>query len=167
MACSTDSYVAKGLGLTSAQFAFAKGALLALFLVPVFMAWWFAWPRLRANGFSKPVWRVGIYLLAAVTAFQIGEALAEPLLGPVIPCPYDATGIAVVSALVLYGLYCFHLGRGNRGSFASFLMLIAGPLFGEVALNSRALGASGAKLLVLFAELSANGIGHLHRLLGV
>ena len=100
--------------------------------------------------------------MGAATAFQVVEVLLAPAIGPVVPCPYDLIGIALVSALALYGLYCFHLGRGNRGSFSRFMLLIAGPLFGEAAVSSREVGVSGARIVVRLVEGGAELVGRLH-----
>ena len=167
LVCGSDAGVAASLGLSEWQFAAAKASLFVFFLIPVLLAWRASWPRLKRNGFAKPVWRTGLWLIGAVTAFQVAEILLQPLTGPVISCPSDLVGLALVSALVLYGLYCFHLGRGNKGSFSRFMVLIAGPLFGEAAVGSREIGISGAKVVVRSVDFLAELALRAHALVHV
>jgi hypothetical protein len=95
------------------------------------------------------------------TGFQVGEILLQGAGITIIACPYDYVTIAVVSLLALYGMYCFHLGRSSKAPFARFLMLVVGPLFGEVALSSRQVGVTGAKVLVRFADYGLGALAHL------
>ena len=162
--CGTDQFAANQLGLTEWQFASAKAALFLIFLLPVIWAWYRSWHRLRANGFNKRFWRVGLWFLISITAIQIAEILIVPVSGGVVQCPYDTVAIVAITLLFLYGLYCFHLGAQNKGSFSRFLALIVWPLLWEGAVNSREIGASGAKLLVRALETVSVAISHVYAL---
>jgi hypothetical protein len=136
--CSSEEALAASLGLSEWQFAFAKTALYLALLALVLPGWLASWPRLKANGFSKKVWLAGIWVLGGFSFVQVAKAMSQPAIGsPIIPCPHDFVASGTVVVLALYALYFYHLGRGNRGSFAKFFMLVVLPIFGEVVVNVR------------------------------
>lgn len=129
-ACHGHESLANALGLSPWQFAGLVALLYGLLFLPVWLAWRVANRRFNSNGFSNGVWRGWIYIVAGFTALQILDQL--PIAGSLIPCPYDIGSIFVIVLLAVYGLYCFHLGTGRRGSFSRFFALIVVPIFGEM-----------------------------------
>jgi hypothetical protein len=146
--CSSEEALAASLGLSAWQFAFAKTALYLVLLAFVLSGWLASWPRLRRAGFSKKVWVAGIWVLGGFSSIQIAKAISQPAIGAPIPCPYDFVASGTIVALALYALYFYHLGRGNRGSFGKFLVLVVLPIFGEVAMNLRDVEIGGIQLLL-------------------
>ncbi len=131
------------------HYALAKSALYLVLAIPVILAWWQSKRRLQAKGFAWPIWRAGIWLLVAFTIWQIGLVLSRPLIGEPIKCPYERFGSKLSRrGSRSMGCIAFTLGRGNKGSFTRFLLLIVGPLFGEIALipKKRVLMAFGSSL---------------------
>jgi propanol-preferring alcohol dehydrogenase len=119
-----------------ASHAVADARYYLLLLAVVLPSWLGSWPRLKANGFSKKVWLAGIWVLGGFSFIQVAKALSQPAI-PAPLCPYDFVASGTVVALALYALYFYHLGKGNKGSFGKFFILVIVPIFGEVAVNLR------------------------------
>lgn len=165
LVCGDDKGIARILGVTPWMFAAAKAVV---FTIPLGLIL-YAWSRLEKSfngaGFTSAVWRAGFWLLASTGLIQIVVVLIEPL--GLVPCFYDVAFLLVVSALALYTMYFYHLGRkhsngSHRGTLGQFMLWFVGPLMGEVAVGSRRIGETGAKTLIDLADRAITLVAHLH-----
>jgi hypothetical protein len=137
--CQFDAGLAKLLGFTQLEYAYAMSAAIIAMAVAFILSWRTYWGVLARHGFSKRVSHMAEWFVGATAAFNVAVVMARAYGREFIACPYDlvVTLVATVPAFVI--AYIIHWYAGNKGSARDMLFYVSAPVAAEVALGSRTL----------------------------
>jgi vacuolar-type H+-ATPase subunit I/STV1 len=158
--CDGDFVLAQELHLTPWEYAIAKASVFGLALLSISGFWLGLRKRFHRNGFKDEVLNTGIWLLSATTILQIANILAVPLVGQIVPCPYDTIFVALAAFLVFYALWFWHLGTKSKGTFTSFCSIVVGPFLGDLFLSTKQATEVSASYIVKSAIFGFRAVEH-------
>jgi hypothetical protein len=151
-ACGADALLASKLGLTTTQFAAASAFLMGALAWGFLAAWFLIFGKLRRAGFGRRQ-QVLVWWFAIIATFvQMTLTLLQGVNCNPIHCPWSSAlllGLAILFLLMAYG---FHIQDENKGSGSRFILLVALPVIGEVAVTAKVTITSVLRFVIWIAH---------------
>jgi hypothetical protein len=128
--CHGHEDIAAALGLTLWEYSGLVILFCGLLFLPVWLAWRIASRRFNVRGFGNGVWRGWIYVVGGCAVLQTATLL--PVIGDLVPCPYNYGVPYGAALLAIFWLYVYHRLQGNAAGIGMFCTFVAGSIVAEI-----------------------------------
>jgi hypothetical protein len=158
--CHGHEDIAAALGLTLWEYSGLVILFCGLLFLPVWLAWRIASRRFNVRGFGNGVWRGWIYIVGGCAVLQTATLL--PVIGDLVPCPYNYGVPYGAALLAIFWLYVYHRLQGNAAGIGMFCTFVAGSIVAEITSLK-----PGIKLLQGSWEMLVSTFSHVAPLIRV